>query len=527
MATSRFSHTATLLANGKVLVAGGYADGGNNPTNSAELFDSATGLYTATGSMLDVHAGHTATLLANGKVLVVDHGTNNTSAELYDPIAGVWSPAGPTPLLFESHAAALLKDGRVLVMGGVGGFGTASNCYIFNPSNSTWTVTGSMQYPTAVPTATLLTNGNVLAAGGFLASSNTPPLSSASLTEVYDVTSGTWTVTSQMNAAHSGHTANLLPNGKVLVAGPDGSAELFDPASATWTKTGSMSAARQYAFSSLLLNGQVLVIGGQTSTGGSFVTYPINTNSADIFDPTIGSWHAAASLSYSPSSATATLLPNGKVLVNGGHTNVTFTGGVANLSAVYDPGLGFAATNQPQLTSVPSNVYSNAAVTLGGSGFRGVSEAASGTTANSASDHPIVQLRAVESTRVARLVGTLWSSNACTVVGPTNFPQGPAMLTLFVNGIYSSSALVNFSTAPMGVSFFLVNPIKLGDGSFRFNFTNAPGVSFTTFASTNVALPSSNWANLGVPTESSAGSYQFTDSTAATNRMRFYRVQGN
>jgi N-acetylneuraminic acid mutarotase len=529
MLSPRNGHSATLLATGKVLIAGGYVNAGNNPTNGAELFDPATGNYTLTGSMLAPHTEHTATLLANGKVLVIDNGTNSTSAELYDPVAGTWSAAGPTPPLYPAHAAALLNDGRVLVAGGLTSTGifVSSNCYIFNPSNSSWTVTGPMNMPRAYLTATVLTNGNVLAAGGIAPDVfNNGALNPITIAEIYDSKTGTWSTTTAMNSARASHSANLLPSGKVLVTGGT-TPELYDPGTATWTRTATNFVSRTDCPSVQLLNGQVLIIGGLIGNSGGLFGTPINTNSTEIFDPTTSKWRLGPPLTYAPSYAAATLLPNGKVLVNGGLTNQSFTAGVVASSQVYDPGLGFAATNQPQITSLPPHINSGAAIALGGSAFRGISEAASGGTANSPSDHPIVQLRDMESTQVTRLAATFWSSNACTLVAPTNFPQGPVMLTMFVNGVYSSSALINFSSAPVAVPFYLVNPVKLGDGSFRFNFTNTPGVTFITLASTNVAAPQGDWLNLGAPIETSAGNYQFTDAGAATNRLRFYRVLSN
>jgi hypothetical protein len=529
MSTPRNGHTATLLPNGKVLIAGGAINSGNNATNSAELFDPATGNYTPTGSMLDTHSGHSALLLANGKVLVVDTGTNSTSAELYDPVAGTWSAAGPTPPIYSGRSVVELRDGRVLVAAGLSGGAllVASNCYIFSPSNSAWTVTGSMNLARANFTMTLLTNGNVLAAGGvFYDPLNNGALDPTTSAEIYDTKTGTWSNTSPMHGARSSHTAHLLPSNKVLVA--PGNCELYDCNTGTWTLTGSTTTYRTSYSSAELENGQVLLIGGIVGYSGGIFSYAIETNGTEIFDPAAGLWRSGPSLPTGASGTAATLLPTGKVLVDGGSTNFGFSPSVILASSeVYDPGLGFAATNQPQITSATSNVYSGSALVLSGSTFRGVSEADSAGTANSASDHPIVQLRAIESTRVARLVTTSWSSNACALIAPTNFPQGPALLTLFVNGIYSTSAFVNFSTTPIAVPFVLMNPVRLGDGSFRFNFTNTPGATFSTFASTNVAAPAATWLNLGAPTESSAGNYQFTDPGAATNRMRFYRVTGN
>ena len=137
--------------------------------------------------------------------------------------------------------------------------------------SGTWTPTGSLTVARARHTATLLPNGQVLVAGGFGSGGD---LTSA---ELYDPSSGTWTTTGSLNAARDSHTATLLPNGQVLVAGgessgfgfggPLASAELYDPSSGTWTPTGSMTVARFAHTAALLPNGQVLVAGGQGSSG--------------------------------------------------------------------------------------------------------------------------------------------------------------------------------------------------------------------------------------------------------------------
>ena len=135
-----------------------------------------------------------------------------------------------------------------------------------NPASGTWTVTGSLNTGRLAHTATLLPNGKVLVAGGvgsLLASA-----------ELYDPASGSWTVTGNLNIARDHHTATLLPNGKVLVAGGQGfgalaSAELYDPASGTWTVTGNLNTARYYHTATLLPNGMVLVAGGWNGGRGT------------------------------------------------------------------------------------------------------------------------------------------------------------------------------------------------------------------------------------------------------------------
>ena len=171
--TPRFGyHTATLLPNGMVLVAGGY-DGTNHICANAELYDPATGTWTATGSLATARQDHTATLLANGKVLVVG-GANDTailaSAELYDPATGTWTPTGSLNVARWEHTATRLCDGtcdgEVLVAGGVSRESSVATAELYNPALGNWTVTGSLNNARALHTATLLSGGFVLVAGG-------------------------------------------------------------------------------------------------------------------------------------------------------------------------------------------------------------------------------------------------------------------------------------------------------------------------------------------------------------------------
>jgi hypothetical protein len=126
-----------------------------------------------------------------------------------------------------------------------------------------WDFTGSLNTERSRHTATLLSNGTVLAAGGTSNSEN--DLASS---ELYDSVSGAWAVTGHLRIGRNGHTATLLPSGMVLVAGGEAvgaalaSAELYDPASGSWRPTGGLNKPRHWHTATLLSDGSVLVAGG-------------------------------------------------------------------------------------------------------------------------------------------------------------------------------------------------------------------------------------------------------------------------
>lgn len=326
LSVARFYHSATLLPNGKVLVAGGNVNDGFGYGTSAELYDPSSGNWAATGSLANRRSAHTATLLPNGKVLVTG-GQNaggasyTASAELYDPSTGNWTTAGNLITARGYHTATLLSNGKVLVAGGfTNNGGTAASAELYDPAggtNGTWTATGSLIGPRGYHTATLLPNGKVFVAGGYTGGSSGLPTA-----ELFDPVSGSWTATSSLSTARFSHTATLLSSGKVLVAGGNtgssalASAELFDPAggtNGTWTATGSLNKTRFSHTATLLANGVVLVAGGEANGGA--------IRDTELYDPssgTNGTWTATGSLNTTREAHGATLLPNGKVLVEGG-----------------------------------------------------------------------------------------------------------------------------------------------------------------------------------------------------------------
>jgi hypothetical protein len=318
-------HTATLLENGTVVVAGGReADG--IAVNTTELYDPMAGAWKYTGYMVVGRESHTAILLGNGKVLVaggyVESLGSTTSAELYDP-AGNWTQTGDMREARHFHTATLLASGKVLVVGGYSSNDhSLSSAELYDPVKATWTLTGETTTERDSHTATLLGNGKVLVAGSFSGLGNTA--------ELFDPVTETWTATGTMSTARCNHTATLLGNGKVLVVGggSDPSAELYDPATGTWTTTGALIRPRTDHTATLLGNGKVLVAGGYYYDSGT-PTYPSST---ELYDPASGTWTAAGDLLEGGfDKHTATLLKNGRVLVAGGYAGKV----IGELSSAY------------------------------------------------------------------------------------------------------------------------------------------------------------------------------------------------
>lgn len=328
LAVSRRSlHTATLLAGGLVLVVGGFTSGDANlrALASAELYDSVSGTFAPTGELTEPRWGQTATLLPDGRVLMTGGSqfadaspVALASAELYDPARGTFAPTGDLTVPRWGHTATLLRDGRVLIVGGTqrpeAGLTAVASAEIYDPANGTSTPTGDLTVPRLGHTATLLPDGRVLVAGGI----ETRDASVLASAELFDPATSSFTRTGQMTSARALQTATVLPDARVLLAGGTdaieiralASAELYDTASGTFTPTGDLTLPRLNHTATVLWDGRALIAGG--TVGGSPLA------SAELFDPTSSSFSQIGFMAAAHTSHTATLLANGQVLIAGG-----------------------------------------------------------------------------------------------------------------------------------------------------------------------------------------------------------------
>ncbi|HUE57387.1 MAG TPA: kelch repeat-containing protein [Candidatus Udaeobacter sp.] len=327
MGTQRAFFTVTVLNNGEVLVAGGR-DRGLYGISSAELYNPSRGTFGFTGNLNAGRANFTATLLDNGKVLIaggdayifMPTGTQHvcySSAELYDPSTGKFAitgsmHAGRCSYLTPGFTATPLNNGQVLIAGGADPNGFIPAAELYDPSTGTFSLTGSLKTPRLGHTATLLPNGDALIAGGVDSAGNY--LASA---ELYNPVTGTFTITGSMKTSRELFTATLLDNGEVLAAGGQNSnaiapflssAEIYNPSTGKWTSTGSLNAGRYNHTATLLNNGEVLIAGG-----GAHLA------STELYNPATGKFSLAANLNTGRTDHSAVLLGNGDAMVVGGY----------------------------------------------------------------------------------------------------------------------------------------------------------------------------------------------------------------
>lgn len=331
LGTRRHDATATLLADGRVLIVGG-ADGGDGggvggdpgvgSLSSAEIYDPLTNQFSPTGSMSTPRERASAVLLADGRVLVVggydwNSGSISTS-EIYDPDTGQFgNVATMVGGARQSATTTLLTSGKVLIAGGVSTNPTSA--IIYDPLNNSYSFTGSMATARIGAGAVLLPSGKVLLVGGQKAQ-----FAATSLIESFDPASGTFAIEGNLSTARANASVSLLPNGRILVAGgyvppPDinhggsilRSSELIDGSvTSASTLSHSMTTARADASSSILMNGRILIAGGRNASGV--------LASAEVFSDALDTFTGAGPLAEARDAAISALLPDGSVLIAGG-----------------------------------------------------------------------------------------------------------------------------------------------------------------------------------------------------------------
>jgi WD40 repeat protein len=289
------------------------------------------GTVSSASSMLEPRSGHSATLLPDGKVLIAGGMRRNQdfykSAELYDPASGKFQLTDEMHERRVGHIAVLLRTGKVLIAGGWVGYDGTDSAELYDPASAKFTTISKMTTRRGRPSATLLPDGDVLIVGGEV--SDNVPVASA---EVFHVNTLSFQPTGSMHHTRVAHTATLLNDGQVLIAGGYtgsvmASAELYDPKSGRFTETGSLLTARCKHTAGLLPDGRVLIAGGSDNRG-----WHGNLNSTEIYDPKTGRFMPASPLNDSrfklPDEAVR--LSSGKLLIAGGSKNVE----------VFDPASG-------------------------------------------------------------------------------------------------------------------------------------------------------------------------------------------
>jgi hypothetical protein len=327
---ARFSHTATLLENNQVLIAGGMERNGVW-LDSAEIYDPESGHFSSAGRMLTRRAGAMAVLLANGQVLIAGgtdgSGKSLRSTEIYDPAKHVFMP-GPDMLAPRAHGIAVrLKDGKVLMAGGCaeGDEDRLASAELYDPVAKTFTWTGSMRTSRGAFNAVALHDGRVLVTGG-MSGGELPDVTVEASAEIYDPDLGRFMPTAPMSAPRYKHGMALLKDGRVLVIGGQtggafgpklASTELFDPATLRFSRGPQMKYARYKLLQGVatLSDGHVLVAGGADQPE---LYDPVSNSFIPVSGPTLDG--------FLFSSATA--LENGQVLLVDGYGRHATAGAV-------------------------------------------------------------------------------------------------------------------------------------------------------------------------------------------------------
>ena len=359
MTVPRSQHSATLLADGRVLIAGG-ASSDVSILASAEIYDPATATFRATGSLRAARRMHTATLLPDDRVLLVGgYGAGGAlaSAELFDPATGTFSPTGSLSTARGGHTAVLLPTGKVLIVGGYGvnTYPNIAAAELYDPATGTF----------AEAAAYVGRDGCDFCAPSIPLSDGTVLFPGQHPAQLYDPARDAFSPIGPM--LHEQSTAALLMNGQVLFAGgaPIGriaDAELYNPATHAFVPTASMASPRVWHTLTLLPTGMVLAAGGETDTcTGSACMFAGTLASAELYDTAAGAFVATGSMTIARETHTATLLKDGQVLLAGGvaYGGIGIYYGATASADLYSPDMPVPA---PVLHSVSGDGHGQGAI---------------------------------------------------------------------------------------------------------------------------------------------------------------------
>jgi hypothetical protein len=290
--------------------------------------------------MSQARKSHTATLLQNGKVLMAGGKTpsrDTDKAELYDPASRTFSSTGSMVGVRSLHAASLLNNGFVLISGGRKGSTPLATCELYNPSSGTFSNTGLLNVQRKRHQSTLLTNGTVLVEGGASLNNGDPVNPGTPTAEIFNPSQGAWTLTQEMHIGRTEHDATLLPDGTVLVTGGvsfDSESDLYNPATHAFSSNvPGVLQPRQRHVAILLTNpawgslvGQVLIIGGASTGNSVFGGIQKALDSVEIYDPVAKTMSLFGTMTEPRQNHTATLLNDGRILIAGGVDSPAISG---------------------------------------------------------------------------------------------------------------------------------------------------------------------------------------------------------
>lgn len=304
-----------------------------------------SGRITEVGRTSEARASHTATRLADGRVLIAGgmerNGVFFASADIFDATANTFRVARHAMTMKRvSHSATLLGDGRVLI---AGGWATqdrpVDEAEIFDPRSETFAATGKMTMRRTGQTATLLPNGTVLLAGGYDGERN------VAAAEIFDPKTKRFTAIGRMNSARVQHSATTLSDGAILIAGGEASrddvvasAEIFDPTTNKFTPVAAAMTVARYKHDAIrMADGRVLLIGGSDASD-----WRGQRKSAEIFDPKTKTFTATSDMTYTrfKMDGSMMLLKDGRVFIGGGGERAEIFDPKTNSFSVVDGAFG-------------------------------------------------------------------------------------------------------------------------------------------------------------------------------------------